>query len=187
MSSEIALEARPLAADLLEDLLAFARISDHAGSDQQEELGALDAVDRGAEQEADDRDLREPGDALLLAGPPGPDEPAQHQRLVVAQDDRRLRLPLDDVGREARRTRIADVVDGLMRGVTVRMMPASRYSTLCVRTCEGTCCCCTTWPTPVDAETCCCVTIGTEFDTLMTAFLFSEVMIVGLDSTVSWP
>ena len=36
-------------------------------------------------------------------------------------------------------------------------------------------------------ETTCCVTMGTEFETLMTAFLFSEVRIVGLESTVSWP
>src|SRR3990172_2798390 len=64
-----------------------------------------------------------------------------------------------------------------IRGVTVRMIPASRYSTCWVMefpvvppAATGTC-----WP----------VTMGTEVETLITAFLFSAVMMEGLDSTLT--
>src|SRR5262245_52566700 len=67
-----------------------------------------------------------------------------------------------------------------MRGVTVRMMPASLYSTVWVPTIEFV---------PVDGVapigTCWDVRIGTDRDTLMTAFLFSAVMIDGLESTLT--
>jgi hypothetical protein len=33
----------------------------------------------------------------------------------------------------------------------------------------------------------CCVTMGTECETWITAFLFSDVRIVGLENTFSWP
>src|SRR5215831_16343803 len=67
-----------------------------------------------------------------------------------------------------------------MRGVTVRMIPASLYSTVWVPTIELV---------PVDGVapigTCCEVRIGTERDTLMTAFLFSAVMMDGLERTLT--
>ena len=131
--------------------------------------------------------------------PPGPDEPAQHQRLVVAQDHGRLRLPLDDVRGDARGPGVPHVVDRLLHvegdhplvadarrdgeddaGVPVldALGEDLRGHLLLLRDLVAM---------AVGATTCCCVTMGTEFDTLMTAFLFSEVMIVGLDSTVSWP
>ncbi len=76
----------------------------------------------------------------------------------------------------------------LMRGVTVRMMPASRYSTaLGEDVASGPAAAWATWLRCPSGTPTCCVTMGTEFETLMTAFLFSEVRIVGLDSTVSWP
>ena len=76
-----------------------------------------------------------------------------------------------------------------MRGVTVRITPASRYSTV--------------WLSPavvvvvlvvvvvgvvVAAATCpvvWLVTMGTDVDTLMTAFLFSDVMICGFDTMLT--
>src|SRR4030095_11354873 len=68
-----------------------------------------------------------------------------------------------------------------MRGVTGRMMPASLYSTVCVPTIA--------WLVPPDGVapigTCWEVRIGTDRDTLITAFLFSAVMIYGLDSTLT--
>ncbi len=62
-----------------------------------------------------------------------------------------------------------------MRGVTVRMMPASRYSTVWVMELPV--------KPPAATGTCWDVTIGTDVDTLMTALRFSAVMIEGLDST----
>src|ERR1700687_6115593 len=64
-----------------------------------------------------------------------------------------------------------------IRGVTVRMMPMSLYSTVWVMELPVI--------PPVATGTCCDVTIGTEVDTLMMAFLFSAVMMVGLDRTVT--
>src|SRR5438132_11281440 len=71
-----------------------------------------------------------------------------------------------------------------MRGVTVRITPASRYSTV--------------WLSPavvvvvdvvvVGAATCpvvWLVTTGTDVDTLMTAFLFSEVMTCGFETMLT--
>ena len=60
-----------------------------------------------------------------------------------------------------------------MRGVTVRMMPASLYSTVWVIALP-------VMP-PVATGTCWDVTMGTEVETLITAFRFSAVMIEGLD------
>jgi hypothetical protein len=62
-----------------------------------------------------------------------------------------------------------------MRGVTLRMMPASRYSTVWVIALP-------VMP-PVATGTCWEVTIGTDVDTLITALRFSAVMIDGFDST----
>src|SRR5262245_5381953 len=64
-----------------------------------------------------------------------------------------------------------------MRGVTVRMMPASLYSTAWVMELPVL--------PPADTGTCWEVTMGTDCETLMTAFLFSLVMIDGLDSTLT--
>src|SRR5882724_10468468 len=64
-----------------------------------------------------------------------------------------------------------------MRGVTVRMMPASRYSTVWVIALP-------VMP-PVATGTCWEVTIGTEVDTLITAVRFSAVMIDGFDRTLT--
>ena len=64
-----------------------------------------------------------------------------------------------------------------MRGVTVRMMPASLYSTVWVMALP-------VMP-PVATGTCWEVTMGTEVETLMTAFLFSVVMMDGFDSTLT--
>src|SRR5262245_19384463 len=94
VDAKIPLQAGPLPADLLEDFLTFARIPDDARRDQQEELGPLDPVDSGPEQEADDRDLRQVGNPLFRAGPPRPDEPAEHQGLVIAEHDGGLGFPL---------------------------------------------------------------------------------------------
>ena len=103
-------------------------------------------------------------------------------------------------GREARGPGVADVVDGLLHvegdhplvadagrdgqddaGVAVldalgEDVPEDDPG-LCAAAAAG----------PSDVDDLLLVTMGTEFDTLMTAFLFSEVMIVGLESTVSWP
>src|ERR1700716_4345830 len=64
-----------------------------------------------------------------------------------------------------------------MRGVTVRMMPASLYSTAWVMELPVL--------PPADTGTCWEVTMGTEVETLMMAFLFSLVMMDGLDSTLT--
>src|SRR5262249_32307419 len=64
-----------------------------------------------------------------------------------------------------------------MRGVTVRMMPASLYSTAWVMELPVL--------PPADTGTCWEVTMGTDCETLMTAFLFSLVMMDGLDSTLT--
>src|SRR5262245_6519169 len=64
-----------------------------------------------------------------------------------------------------------------MRGVTVRMMPASLYSTVWVIELPVI--------PPVATGTCCDVTIGTEVETLMTALRFSAVMMDGLESTLT--
>src|SRR4026207_1894332 len=71
----------------------------------------------------------------------------------------------------------ATVPGSPMRGVTVRMMPASLYSTVWVIELPVI--------PPVATGTCCDVTIGTEVDTLMTALRFSVVMMVGFDSTLT--
>ena len=54
------------------------------------------------------------------------------------------------------------------------MMPASLYSTACVMELPVL--------PPADTGTCCDVTMGTDCETLMTAFLFSLVMMDGLES-----
>src|SRR5215468_3093170 len=64
-----------------------------------------------------------------------------------------------------------------MRGVTVRMMPASLYSTAWVMELPVL--------PPADTGTCWEVTMGTDCETLMTAFLFSLVMMDGLESTLT--
>ena len=72
-----------------------------------------------------------------------------------------------------------------MRGVTVRITPASRYSTDCVPTMA----CVVVVPVVAcvvpPMGTCWLVTIGMELDTLMMAFLFSDVSTCGLDSTLT--
>ena len=70
-----------------------------------------------------------------------------------------------------------------MRGVTVRMTPASRYSTDCVPTTDVVFCAVCVVVPPIG--TCWLVTIGIESDTLMTAFLFSVVSTCGLESTLT--
>src|SRR5438034_11084054 len=66
-----------------------------------------------------------------------------------------------------------------MRGVTVRTTPASRYSTDWVPTTA------VVVPPPVDVAppigSCWLVTIGIDSETLMTAFLFSDVRMCGLE------
>src|ERR1700730_3635978 len=64
-----------------------------------------------------------------------------------------------------------------IRGITVRMIPASRYSTVWVMEVNV--------KPPAATGTCCEVTIGTEVETLITAFLFSVVMMDGFDSTLT--
>src|SRR5499427_3225507 len=64
-----------------------------------------------------------------------------------------------------------------MRGVTVRMIPASLYSTAWVMELPVL--------PPADTGTCWDVTMGTDCETLMTAFLFSLVMMDGLESTLT--
>src|SRR6266851_9100598 len=71
----------------------------------------------------------------------------------------------------------ATVPDSPMRGVTVRMMPASLYSTVWVMELPVA--------PPAATGTCWEVTMGTEVETLMTAFLFSLVMMEGLDRTLT--
>src|SRR5436309_931233 len=66
-----------------------------------------------------------------------------------------------------------------MRGVTVRMMPASLYSTVWVMELAV--------PPPEATGTCWLVTMGTEVETLMMAFLFSLVMMDGLDDFAGQP
>src|SRR6266446_10244924 len=67
----------------------------------------------------------------------------------------------------------ATVPDSPMRGVTVRMMPASLYSTVWVMELPVA--------PPAATGTCWEVTMGTEVETLITAFLFSAVMMDGLE------
>ncbi len=69
-----------------------------------------------------------------------------------------------------------------IRGVTVSTTPASRYSTDCVPTTAVVVVPVATAP-PIG--TCWLVTIGIEVETLITAFLFSDVMMDGLESTLS--
>ena len=57
------------------------------------------------------------------------------------------------------------------------MMPASLYSTVWVMELAV--------PPPEATGTCWLVTMGTEVETLMMAFLFSLVMMDGLDSTLT--
>src|SRR5215470_13497346 len=57
------------------------------------------------------------------------------------------------------------------------LSPTSLFSTACVMELPVL--------PPADTGTCCEVTMGTEVDTLMTAFLFSLVMMDGLESTLT--
>ncbi len=78
-----------------------------------------------------------------------------------------------------------------MRGVTVRITPASRYSTVWLSPAvvvvlvegvvgvEGVAVAAATWPAVW------LVTIGTDVDTLMTAFLFSEVSTCGFETMLT--
>ena len=59
----------------------------------------------------------------------------------------------------------------------MRMIPASLYSTAWVMELPVL--------PPADTGTCCEVTMGTDCETLMTAFLFSLVMMDGLESTLT--
>src|SRR5207244_6273366 len=99
-------------------------------------------------------------------------------------------LALDDLDRPGGRNRVPDRVDFLltsratvpcspMRGVTVRTTPASRYSTDCVPTTAVVVPPVGTAP-PIGS--CWLVTIGTDSETLMTAFLFSDVRMCGLET-----
>ena len=80
MSSEIALEPGTLAARLLEDLLALARIADHARRDQQDQLRLLDLLLRASEEIAEHRNTVQERDTDLDDASAALDEPTEDER-----------------------------------------------------------------------------------------------------------
>jgi hypothetical protein len=121
---------------------------------------------------ADNGDPAKEGDTGAVQRPLGLDEAPKHQGLVVQEYDRGLGLAPGEARRvDGRRLGGADLVTSCLtsratvpcspiRGVTVRMTPASRYSTVCVMALPVI--------PPVTTGTCWDVTIGTDVDTLIT-------------------
>ena len=153
---------------------------DDSGRDQQDQLGLLDLLLDGAEEQTQDRNAVEEGNAGSVERALVLDQSAEDQRLIVQQHHGGLGLSLREAGRvDRRRLRGADFVDFLLdvqRDGAV-LADSRRDSTVWVMALP-------VMP-PVATGTCCDVTMGTDVETLITAFLFSEVMTEGFESTLT--
>src|SRR5205814_7343052 len=81
-------------AHLIGDALRIDRSAHHARRDQQDQLALLEQIFLEAEEIADDRDLVEDRDPALRDRALVLDQSTEHQRLVVEENDGRLRLTL---------------------------------------------------------------------------------------------
>src|SRR2546422_11216284 len=78
------------------------RSADHPRRDQEDQLALLELIFLEAEQVAEHRDLAQEREAALGDRALVLDQAAEHEGLVVEQDDRRLGLALEE-GRRVRR------------------------------------------------------------------------------------
>src|SRR5262249_44805032 len=73
----------PLLHLALEDAPEVRLLADDVGRQDEDEVALLEAVLRPAEERAEDGDVAEDGDLVLLLAEDVPDEPSDHDRLLV--------------------------------------------------------------------------------------------------------